>query len=97
MTQVWTIAEAEGRLSEIMRLASTEGPQRISAPSARGIGELDRCVIVPEAMWDKLVAAPPPIGAWLVANMPRAAEDADEIVLPDRSEPARPAPFDATG
>ena len=29
--RVWTVAEAKARLSEILRLAEEEGPQRIDA------------------------------------------------------------------
>ncbi len=29
--RVWTVAEAKARLSEILRLAEEEGPQRIGA------------------------------------------------------------------
>ena len=29
--RVWTVAEAKAKLSEILRLAETEGPQRIGA------------------------------------------------------------------
>ena len=86
MTHVWTIADAKDRLSEILRLASTEGPQRI--------GTQRRYVLVPEDVWDKLNATARPLGAWLVDNMPRAAKDADELQLPDRHDPPRDIPFE---
>lgn len=86
MTRVWTIADAKARLSEIMRLASTEGPQHI--------GTQRRYVLVPEDVWDKLNATARPLGAWLVDNMPRAARDADELELPDRRDPIRDDPFE---
>jgi hypothetical protein len=86
MTQVWTIADAKARLSEILRLASTEGPQRIGAQR--------RYVVVPEDVWDKLNAKTRPLGAWLVDHMPRAAEEADELQLPDRRDPPRESPFE---
>ena len=85
-THVWTIADAKARLSEILRLASTEGPQRIGAHR--------RYVVVPEDLWDKLNATARPLGAWLVENMPRAATDADELLLPDRRDPPRDNPFE---
>ena len=86
MTHVWTIADAKARLSEILRLASTEGPQRIGAQK--------RYVLVPEDVWDKLNATTTrPLGPWLVANMPRAAKDADELQQPDRGDPPRDNPF----
>ena len=86
MTHVWTIADAKARLSEILRLASTEGPQRIGAQR--------RYVLVPEDVWDKLNATPRPLGAWLVDNMPRAARNADELQLPDRRDQPRENPFE---
>lgn len=86
MTQVWTIADAKARLSEILRLASTEGPQRI--------GTLRRYVLVPEDVWDKLNASARPLGAWLVDNMPRATEDAGELQTPNRCDPPRDDPFE---
>lgn len=85
-THVWTVADAKARLSEILRLASTEGPQRIGAQK--------RFVIVPEDVWDKLNAAARPLGPWLVDNMPRADVDDEEIQLPDRSDPPRNDPFE---
>ena len=86
MTQVWTIADAKARLSEILRLASTEGPQRI--------GTQRRYVLVPEDVWDRLNPTARPLGSWLVDNMPRAAKDADELQLPDRRDPPRDSPFE---
>ena len=86
MTQIWTIADAKARLSEVLRRASAEGPQRI--------GTQRRYVLVPEDVWDKLNASAHPIGAWLVDNMPRATGDADELQLPDRADPPRDDPFE---
>jgi hypothetical protein len=86
MTHIWTIADAKARLSEILRLASTEGPQRI--------GTQRRYVLVPEDVWDKLTAEARPLGAWLVDNMPRMNTDTDELQLPDRRDPPRENPFE---
>jgi hypothetical protein len=88
MTHVWTIADTKARLSEILRLASTEGPQRIGAHK--------RYVLVPEDLWDKLNRQPRslPLGAWLAGNMPRASTAADELSLPDRRDPPRDNPFE---
>ena len=86
MTHIWTIAETKARLSEILRRASTEGPQRI--------GTQRRYVLVPEDVWDKLNASARPLGPWLVDNMPRAAKDSDELELPDRRDPPRDSPFE---
>jgi hypothetical protein len=80
--KVWTVAEAKARLSEILRLASEEGPQRIGAQTPY--------VVVPEEVWQKLVKPRVPLGKWLVENMPRGGE----LELPDRRDPARPVPFD---
>ena len=62
--RVWTVAEAKAKLSEILRLAETEGPQRIGARKS--------FIVVPERVWRE--HAPPPrkpLGQWLVENMPR--------------------------
>lgn len=42
---VWTIAEARAKLSEVMRLAESDGPQRI--------GVRRQYVIMPEHVWDE--------------------------------------------
>ena len=41
--RVWTVAEAKARLSEVLRLAEEEGPQRIGARRP--------FVVVPAAVW----------------------------------------------
>ncbi len=79
--KIWTVAEAKARLSEILRLASEEGPQRIGTKS--------RYVIVPEDEWLKRAEPRIPLGRWLVENMPRGYD----LELPDRHEPVRPPPF----
>ncbi len=80
--RVWTIAEAKARLSEILRLASEKGPQRI--------GTHTPYVVVPEEMWNKLVNPRLPLGRWVLENM-QVGVDLD---LPSRSEPDRPLKFD---
>ena len=62
--RVWTITEAKARLSEILRLAEEEGPQRI--------GTRKSFVVVPAASWDEKTRPEPrmPLGKWLVQNMP---------------------------
>ena len=77
----WTVAEAKARLSEILRLASEEGPQVIGAKT--------RYVVVPEEEWLKREEPRIPLGRWLVENMPRI----DDLELPDRREPERAPPF----
>ena len=63
--RVWTVAEAQARLPEILRLAAEEGPQRISAGKSFVIAAERR----------QPVQAPPrkPMGQWLIENMPRGA------------------------
>lgn len=75
--KVWTIAEAKARLSEILRLASEEGPQRIGAQTPY--------VVVPEEVWQKMVKPRLPLGTWLLENMPRG----EDIELPSRRDPER--------
>ena len=83
--KVWTIAEAKARLSEILRLASEEGPQRIGAQTPY--------IVVPEAVWLALAKPRPPLGRWLAENLPRGYD----LELPDRMEPDRPLPFAGGG
>ena len=80
--KTWTVAEAKAKLSEVLRLASEEGPQHI--------GTKKRYVVVPEEDWLKREEPRIPLGRWLVENMPRI----DDLELPDRAEPDRPSPFE---
>ena len=52
--KTWTVAEAKARLSEILRLASEEGPQRI--------GTKTPYVVVPEEEWLKRAEPRIPLG-----------------------------------
>ena len=81
--RVWRVAEAKARLSEILRLADTEGPQCIGARRAY--------MVVPEAMWRAKSEPDRPLGKWLIDNMPRGT-DLDRV-LPSRREPERAVPF----
>ncbi len=84
-TKPWTIAEAKARLSEILRLAAEEGPQVIGTRRA--------FVVVAEEEWRALSEsskARPPLGSWLLDNMPRGAP----LEPPSRDEPDRATPFD---
>ena len=77
----WTIAEAKARLSEILRLAEEEGPQRIGVRNA--------FVVVPEHVWQEREPEPElSLGQWLVRNMPRGTN----LEVPDRHS-NRPIPF----
>ncbi len=86
---VWTIAEAKAKLSEILRLAETEGPQRI--------GVRKSFILVPEKLWEtreppKKPARKPPkkhMGQWLLENMPRGIE----LEIPHNRESKREIPF----
>ena len=61
--RVWTIAETKARLSEILRLAESEGPQRI--------GTRKSFIVVPAHVWDEKLSPRKPLGQWLIENMPR--------------------------
>lgn len=78
--RVWTITEAKARLSEILRLAESEGPQRI--------GTRKSFVVVPAHVWDEAQSPRKPLGRWLIENMPRGID----LELPDRSS-TRMTPF----
>lgn len=87
--RTWTVAEAQSRLSEILRLAEEEGPQHIGA---------DRpFVVVPAERWyahekPRVLSHHQcriPMGKWLVDNMPRGID----LELPNRREPERPILF----
>lgn len=79
-SRVWTVAEAKARLSEVLRLAEEEGPQRI--------GTRKSFVVLPERAWQSYVAPPRSLGLWLVENIPRGVE----LMIPDRNEPAAETP-----
>ena len=78
--RVWTVTEAKARLSEILRLAESEGPQRI--------GTRRPFVVVPADAWDNKANPRKPLGRWLIENMPRGVE----LEVPDRRS-AREVPF----
>ena len=78
--RVWTVAEAKTRLSEILRLAESEGPQRI--------GTRRRFVVVPAETWDAKASPRKPFGQWLIKNVPRGTH----LEVPDRRSD-RPIPF----
>ncbi len=81
--RIWTVAQAKARLSEILRLAEKEGPQRIA------VGD-KQFVIVPAAVWDEKTQPRMPLGKWLVENSPRGTN----LEIPPRSrESHRKIPF----
>ena len=61
--RTWTVVEAKSRLSEILRRAAEEGPQRI--------GVRRSFVVVPERLWREKDSVREPLGRWLVDNVPR--------------------------
>ena len=79
--RVWTVAEAKAKLSEILMLAETEGPQRI--------GVRKSFVLVPAKLWQSKKPPKKPMGQWLIENMPRGID----IEIPERHEPEREIPF----
>ena len=79
--RVWTVADAKARLSEILRLAEEEGPQRI--------GMRRPFVVVPERVWEARSPSRPPLGHWLVDNIPRGAN----LEIPARRGSRREVPF----
>jgi hypothetical protein len=83
--QAWTVRAAKAKLSEVLRLAREEGPQRI--------GDRETCIVITEREWQRLSAPKPHLGAWLLANMPETAG----LELPDRQDRERTAPFDEPG
>ena len=61
--RTWTVAEAKAKLSEVLRLAEEEGPQRI--------GLRRPFVIVPEHVWREKSPPEMHMGRWLIENVPR--------------------------
>ena len=78
---VWTVAEAKAKLSEILRLAETEGPQRI--------GVRRSFILVSSKLWQTKESPRKHMGKWLLENMPRGTN----LPVPDRREPEREIPF----
>jgi len=81
---VWTVSEAKARLSEVLRQAAEDGPQRIGVEKP--------FIVIPAETWDAMNPPdenPLPLGKWLLANMPRG----EELPLPSRKDADRPIPF----
>ena len=79
-SHTWTIAETKARLSEILRLAEEEGPQRIGLKHV--------FIVVPERVWQERARPRKPLGQWLVENFPRGID----LELPPRRS-TREIPF----
>lgn len=73
--RIWTVAEAKARLSEVLRRAEEEGPQRI--------GTRKPFFVVSESAWRSHVQPPRSLGRWLVDHVPRGAD----LEIPDRGAP----------
>ena len=79
----WTVAEAKAKLSEVLRRAEGEGPQRI--------GIRKEFVVVPAHVWDERREPRQSLGQWLIANTPRGRP----LELAPRDEgQERPGAFD---
>ena len=82
----WQLHEAKNKLSEVVKRALSEGPQRVTRRN-------EAVIIIAESEYLKLTGERPSLARWLLANpMPARIE------LPSRGDPPRPTPFqdDAT-
>jgi len=80
--QAWTVRNAKSKLSEVLRRAREDGPQRI--------GERETYIVVTEAEWDRANKPKPHLGNWLLENMPKQ----EGFELPDRHDRLRSSPFE---
>lgn len=83
--RIWTVSEAKARLSEVLRRASEDGPQRIG--TRRGY------IVVSEEEWRLHAGDRPPLGQWLLDHIAPGAP----LEPPDRRDPPRPDPFAEPG
>lgn len=81
LEEVWTVAEAKSRLSEVLRRASEVGPQQIGVQRPH--------VVVPLDQWRARAGPDRRFGQWLIENAPRGCE----IELPSREDGGREIPF----
>ena len=81
--RAWTVTEAKARLSEVLRRAEEDGPQRIGTRRA--------FVVVPARIWEETTEPRPSLGQWLIANAPGAGP---LDLPPPGEEQERPGPFD---
>ena len=79
--RTWRVAEAKARLSEILRLAHEQGPQRI--------GVRRTFIVVSERLWREQSPGREPLGRWLVDNVPRGAD----LAIPRARKSRRKIPF----
>ncbi len=69
--RVWTVADAQANLPEVLRLAETEGPQYIGAGKT--------FVVAPAEPEQDREEPELTLGQWLVENMPRGTN----LEIPD--------------
>ena len=79
--RVWSVAEARENLSEILRLAEEDGPQRI--------GDTKIFTLAPEPEQPSENLPRKSLGQWLVENAPRGTN----LEIPSRRESGREIPF----
>ncbi|MCY4414828.1 MAG: hypothetical protein OXE87_00730 [Chloroflexi bacterium] len=81
--RVWSVADAQANLEEVLRLSETEGPQYIDAGKTFAVapvaGEDGEDRDEPEMT----------LGQWLVENMPRGTN----LVVPEDRSSKRIIPF----
>ena len=79
--RIWTVAEAKARLSEVLRRAEEEGPQRI--------GTRKPFFVVSESAWLSHVRPGESLGRWLLEHVPRGAN----LEIPEPPAPCGERPF----
>ena len=79
--RVWTVADAQANLPEVLRRAEAEGPQYIEA-----VGTF---VVTPAETPQDREEPELTLGQWLVKNMPRGTN----LVIPDDEPPEDEIPW----
>ena len=81
--RVWTVADAQANLPEVLRLAASEGPQYIGAGQTFVVAPAEP-EPEPDQEEPKLT-----LGQWLVENMPRGTN----LEIPHDRSSSRKIPF----
>ena len=79
--RVWTVADAQANLAEVLRLVKAEGPQYIEAAGTFVVTPAE-----PEAVQDEERM---PLGQWLIENVPQGTN----LVIPDDEFPDDEIPW----
>ena len=79
--RVWSVADAQANLEEVLRLSETEGPQYIDAGKT--------FAVEPVKDGEQQQEQRLPLGRWLVENMPRGTN----LVVPEDRGSKRIIPF----